>query len=407
MPISRAALALTRSAVFTMAVAVAAGAGAPLAAQQPVETRAGAIAAEQAAKAAALRPYEPAKAEALVMTAQEFLLASPSGLYPYFASVWSGGGFTLGAGYRQYYGDDTYWDIKGLYSAKNYQFIEGSTRSPSLAEGRLDAGISAGWRSAGQVAYFGLGSTTTADARTNFGFTQGWVSADLRARPAPWLVFGIGSGIEDFTLREGAGDYPSIEEIHTLATAPGLGANPQYLHTVASAGVDRRPSAGYARTGGLYEIRYHSYRDRDAVYTFDRIDAEIVQHVPILRETWVLSLHGLLQTTLDGEVPHFLMPSVGGGSTLRGYDSWRYQDRHAVLMQAEWRWTPNRHGLDMALFYDAGTVAGTRDGLTLGNLATDFGIGVRLHSLLATPLRIELAHGREGTRLVFSGSAAF
>jgi hypothetical protein len=35
------------------------------------------------------------------------------------------------------------------------------------------------------------------------------------------------------------------------------------------------------------------------------------------------------------------------------------------------------------------------------------GIGVRFHSPLATPLRIELAKGREGMHLVFAGSAAF
>ena len=40
-------------------------------------------------------------------------------------------------------------------------------------------------------------------------------------------------------------------------------------------------------------------------------------------------------------------------------------------------------------------------------LKTDFGIGVRFHSLLATPLRVEWAKGNEGSRLVFAGSAAF
>ncbi len=401
----RASRALVRAVAF--ALIATAGAGTRLAAQPPPATRAAVIAAEQAEKAARLTSYQPGKAEGWVRTAQELLLATPSGVYPYFASVWSGGGFTLGAGYRQFYGDDTYWDVKGLYSAKNYQFIEAATRSPALAGGRLDVGAMSGWRRAPQVAYFGLGSTSAHDDRASYGFTQGWVSADVRVRPVPSVIFSVGSGFEDFTSQEGAGDHPSIEEVYTPETAPGLGASPQYLHSVASAAVDWRPSAGYARTGGLYEVRYHNYADRDSAYSFNRIDAEVIQHVPILRETWVLSLHGLLQTTLDGEVPHFLMPSVGGGSSLRGFESWRFRDLHAVLMQAEWRWPPNRHGLDMALFYDAGMVAATRGGLVLDGLATDYGIGVRLHSMLATPLRIELARSREGVRLVFSGGATF
>ena len=61
----------------------------------------------------------------------------------------------------------------------------------------------------------------------------------------------------------------------------------------------------------------------DDTYSFDRLDAEIVQHIPILRENWVISLHGLLQTTLDDDdtVPYFLLPSLGSGSTLRGYSA--------------------------------------------------------------------------------------
>ena len=123
----------------------------------------------------------------------------------------------------------------------------------------------------------------------------------------------------------------------------------------------------------------------------------------------MISLHGLLQTTLDDDdaVPYFLLPSLGSGSTLRGYSSWRFRDRHSLLMSAEWRWIPNRLGLDMALFYDAGKVTPRCDDLSLEGLKSDFGIGVRFHSPLATPLRIELAKGSEGMRLVFAGSAAF
>ena len=76
----------------------------------------------------------------------------------------------------------------------------------------------------------------------------------------------------------------SIEEVHTPATAPGLGANPAYLHTAASGGIDSRPSPGYARRGGLYQVTYHNYADRDSTYSFDRADVEVVQHLPVLRE---------------------------------------------------------------------------------------------------------------------------
>ena len=73
------------------------------------------ITQQEAAKAKKLAPPKPNKAEALVSKVEEILLESPSGFYPFFGSVWSGGGFTLGAGYRQFTGDNTFFDIKGLY----------------------------------------------------------------------------------------------------------------------------------------------------------------------------------------------------------------------------------------------------------------------------------------------------
>ena len=372
------------------------------------ESRAALIAAQQADKAKRLQPYVPNRAEEVLVKLKREFLEQPSGLYPYFASVYSGGGFTLGAGYRQFYADRSHVDLKGLYSISGYKLLELSSDSWGHADGRLDLHGRVGWRDATQIAFHGIGNASPPD-ETNFRMKQAYFGGDLRARPGAFSVFGAGISFEDYSLESGTGTTPSIEEVFTPETAPGLGENPAYLHTFVSGGFDRRPSAGYARRGGLYEVRYHNYADRDDTYSFDRLDAEVVQHIPILRENWVFSLHGALQTTLDDDdaVPFFLMPSLGSGSTLRGYSSWRFRDRHSILMSAEWRWIPNRLGLDMALFYDTGKVTPRFDDISWKGLKSDYGIGVRFHGPLATPLRIELARSKEGTRLVFAGSAAF
>ena len=173
--------------------------------------------------------------------------------------------------------------------------------------------------------------------------------------------------------------------------------------------MDSRPSAGYARRGGLYAVTYDLFVDPDDTYTFDRLQAEIVQHIPILRENWGVSLHGVARTTLDDRdtVPYFLLPSLGSGSTLRAYPSWRFRDRHSLLLSGEWRWIPSRLFLDMALFYDAGKVTARFEDLNFDGLHQDFGVGIRFHGLVATPLRIDVAKGSEGVNIVFSGAAAF
>ena len=337
------------------------------------------------------------------------IVEQPSGFYPYFDSVYSGGGFTVGAGYRQFTGDRTYWSIASLISAKGYKLIEGSALSPGHWSGRLDLHGRAGWRDATQVAYHGLGIDSPADAGAAFRMQQAYAGGDVTVRPRPWLLLTGGAWYEDFTLKDPTGGFTSVEGAFTPETAPGVGASPSYVHTMASAAIDWRPAADYARRGGLYRIARHGYADRDSTYSFDRLDAEVVQHIPILRENWVISLRGRLETTLDDDdqIPYFMLPALGSGSTLRGYSSWRFRDRHAMLLSGEWRWIVSRMALDMAFFYDTGMVAPRLDAITLGSFVSNYGVGARFHGPTRTPLRIELARGREGTQLVFAASAAF
>jgi hypothetical protein len=373
------------------------------------ETREATIAQQQAEKAKNLAEYKPNRAEEWINRIEDNFLV-PSGFYPYFGSVYSGGGFTLGAGYRQAFADRSTWNVNGLWSLKNYKLIQADVSFPGKRRTSPSFTLRTGWRDATQVAYHGLGIDSPETAtKTNFRMKQGWLAGDAEIRPVSFAVFRGGLAYEAFTLSEGTGTTPSIEQIFTPATAPGLGDNPNFLHAMVSAGLDTRPSPGYARHGGLAEVSYHLYNDVDDKYTFDRVDAEAVYHQPILRENWVVSVHGLVQTTLDGTdvVPFFLLPSLGSGSTLRAYPSWRFRDRHSALFQAEWRWIPSRLAMDAAIFYDAGVVAPKRDLLAINKMRDDFGFGVRFHGPLSTPLRIEIANGAEGINLVFAGSAAF
>jgi Omp85 superfamily domain len=379
---------------------------APSAAQDSREAE---IAAKQAEKATRLGPYVPNRAEKIIADFRREAIEEPSGLFPWWGSVHGGGGFTLGAGYRQWFGDASLWDVKGLYSVKNYKLVETAVRLPGFASDRLTFGARLGWRDATQVAYYGLGMETSVDDRANFRFKEGYGEGTLQFRPIRWVVLDGRAAVEDWSLEEGQGSAPSIETIYTPETAPGLGMSPTYVHTQGTAAIDWRRSPLYSRTGGYYGVTLHSYDDTDDVLSFTQLDADLIQHIPLLRETWVFSLHGVIRTTLDDDdlVPHFLLPSLGSGRTLRAYSSWRFHDRHSLLTQAELRWIPNVLGMDMALFYDAGKVASRREDLDFEGLKSDWGIGVRFHAPAFTILRVEAARGSEGWNIVFSGTAPF
>ena len=132
--------------------------------------------------------------------------------------------------------------------------------------------------------------------------------------------------------------------------------------------------------------------------------------MPVLHANWVFAFRALVSTTTTDEgdrVPYFLMPDLGGSNELRGYPSWRFRDRHRMLLTGEYRWTAGNF-VDMALFLDAGKVVPEREDLTLSDLNTSYGIGVRFHTPLATVLRVELAKTQtDGIGLVFAVGPSF
>lgn len=383
------------------------------AAAQPAEpdTRAGLIEADQAAKVLVLKPYAPNKAEAILDMVEEQFLTGAMHWHPFFDNAYQGGGFTLGAGYLQRLGSYNSLDLRGSITFANYKRIEAEYRAPRLFNRRGTLSVIGGWREATQVGFFGLGTPeTSVDDRVNYGFTQPYLSANLEVRPTRrYFILGGGAEYSTWNTQEGAGSPPSIEEVYTPESLTGLGASPTYLQVSGTAAFDWRDSPGYSRRGGYYGVIARNFADTDDVYDFRQVDYEAIQHVPIMRDAWVLSFRGRVQTTYtdDGvEMPYFMLPSLGGGSTLRGFQSWRFRDRNSLLLSAEWRVLVNRF-IDTALFYDAGKVTRRISDLDLDGLKKNYGIGFRLHGPLATPLRIDFAKSNEGLQIVFSANAAF
>ncbi|HKW00171.1 MAG TPA: BamA/TamA family outer membrane protein [Vicinamibacterales bacterium] len=378
--------------------------------EQQAASRVELIEQQQAAKAQALTPAELGKAERYVTDVAEILLSGQLHWHPFWQSAYSGGGFTMGAGYMRYISPFNTIDVRGSITPSGYKRLEAQLLAPGLFKDRGTLSVLGGWREATQVGFYGFGMDTSVDNRANYSFQQPYLSGLLEVFPAR-NAFLVRGGIEltQWKQQPGSGDAPSVEQVYTPSTLPGLGTDPVYAHTLATIGVDSRPARGYARRGGFYGVTVHDFSDPDHAQGFNQIDYEAIQHFPILRESWVISLHGLAQTTFDKggqQIPFFMMPSIGGGSDLRAYSSWRLRDRNSLVLQAEVRVIANRF-LDMALFMDAGKVAARRTDLDLNGLMHDVGLGFRLHGRIATPLRIEFTHGREGFGLVLAASEVF
>jgi hypothetical protein len=361
-------------------------------------------------KARSLRPYEVTTAEKVMARIERRFTNQTVRLHPYLQNAYRGGGFAAGAGYMFHPGPYSTLDVRGSYSINSYKLAEAEFISPRLFDRRGELTVLGGWRDATEVPFHGLGMKTSSGDRANYGFEQPFGSALLTIRPTRRL-FLVRGGFEAsrWDLKSGQGTAPSVDEVYTPESLPGLGTTTTFLHTQATVGFDSRPARDYARRGGFYGVTGHDYTDRDDALGFRRVDYEVIQHIPVLRDTWVLSLHGLAKTTWDkGDqaTPFYMMPSLGGGSTLRGFSTFRFSDRHSLLLQAEWRIIANRF-FESAVFYDAGKVAARTSDLDLNHLKSDYGFGVRFHAPLATVLRIDVARSNEGTRLVFAASPVF
>jgi outer membrane protein assembly factor BamA len=391
-------------------VAVVLGASTALAQTPEPETRQAILENAAAEKAKSLQPYDVTLAEKVMTKLEARFTGATVRWHPYLQNAYRGGGFAAGAGYLFHTSAYSTLDVRGSYSLYSYKLAEAEFNSPRLFDRRGELKVAGGWRDATQVPFHGVGMSTSSADLTNYGFEQPFGSALLTVRPTRKL-FMVRGGFEAsrWDLKAGEGTSPSIEKLYTPASLPGLGATSTFLHSQATVGFDSRESSGYARRGGFYGVTGHDYTDRDDGLGFRQVDYEAIQHIPILREAWVVSLHGLASTTWNkaGQaLPFYLLPSLGGGSTLRAFSSFRFSDRNSLLLQAEWRIIANRF-FETAVFYDAGKVAARRSDLDLNHLKSDYGFGVRFNAPMATVLRIDIARSNEGTRLVFAASPVF
>jgi hypothetical protein len=379
-------------------------------AQAPEPSRQGLIEQAQAEKVKDLHPYVLTKGERLMNKVEDITVNGGLHWHQYFESAYRGAGLTLGAGYMHHVSSYNLVDVRGSYSILGYKRMEAEFIAPRIFQRRGDLSILGGYREATQVAFYGLGTNSEKDNRTNYLFKQPYLSGLMTLWPTRKLLM-LRGGVEatQWTINPGEGSFPSIETAYTPQTLPGVDAKVTYLHTQGTVGFDWRPSRDYARRGGFYGVTLHDYTDNDEAFGFRQVDYEVIQHFPILRETWAISLRGLVQTTTrkDGqEIPFFLLPSLGGGHNMKGYESYRFRDRNSLLLQGEWRIMVNRF-MDTAFFYDAGKVAERTSDLDLDGLTHDYGVGVRFHSPFSTLFRVDLAKSPEGLRLVFASSAPF
>ena len=376
-------------------------------------TRAAVLAAAREQKALELKPVERSTVEkGLYWYDNQYLL-------PKIFGKWKGihiggGGFPAGAGTKFGVAFDhaigaeenqeraNRLDVNGVAarSTRGYQRYGGGLTMRHIGGSAIDARVWGQKFEFPQEDLFGIGQNSSRDDRTNYLHESTEVGSELRWSPKTFVTFSGGLAYLEPKIGRGTDPrFPSTELRFDEATLPGLTAQPDFLRTDVGAAFELRDNPLHPHAGGRYAVTLSNYDDRTlGAYAFRSVTVDAQHYVPLPNKYRVVALHAaVVMTDADAGqlVPFYYQPTLGGSQQLRGFREFRFRDQNSLVMSAEYRWEASWM-LDAAVFVDAGKVAARRGDLNLRDLATSYGVGLRVHSNSAFVARLDLAFSREG-----------
>jgi hypothetical protein len=344
----------------------------------------------------------------------ERLNGDVDGWYPRLGGMTTGSGFAFGPGFRTHVTDRRILvDVSAAMSYKMYKAFDAKVEWLQSRVPNAELWTNFRYQDFPQEDFFGFGNATRLDARTNYALKSTDVTALGIYHLRRWLRVGTELGYFQPEIGRGTDkDYPSTALRFTEADAPGLTAQPDFLHTTFFTEVDYRDARDNAKSGGFYKLQYGVWDDRGLEqFDFRRLDAEAAQFVPLVAsKTHVIASRVAVSyvNNASGEhVPFFFVPYVGGGRTVRSYEEFRFQDENAFWWNTEYRWLPHKR-IQIAPFFDLGNVHRDWASLFDGDMKTGYGIGFRVVSSKRVFARFDIGlGGNEGRQYLFKLSESF
>ncbi|HSR54416.1 MAG TPA: BamA/TamA family outer membrane protein [Acidobacteriota bacterium] len=325
-----------------------------------------------------------------------------------FGAASSGAGLVGGIGYVNGINRDSFrFSIDARYSTRRYENILGHIEFPTRrSEKPVQAFIQAGYRDYREIDYFGLGGATSVDGESNFRLEDRRLTGGVSIRPHETTIIRGGVGFLNSHVLPAEGT--SAFDRFTLDQLPGADDPPEYATYIGQLGFnffdDGFPAAG---VGLNFEVARFDDRDRGR-FDFTRVTADFLTEIPLGYRNRRLAFR--LRTShsmadAGDQVPFYLMETLGGGTSLRGFDDYRFRDQRNLLMNLEYRWEVWRYA-DFAIFADAGKVFRRAGDLDFSDLEAGYGFGLLIRSPFGGTFRIDLANSHEGFR-IYIGSGAF
>jgi hypothetical protein len=296
-----------------------------------------------------------------------------------------------------------------------------------------------------KIAYYGLGPDTTRDEQTFFGMRETIVGANVIYpvfNPLKLSLLGEVNG-RFVDIRGSHGNSaPSIEEVHTEATAPGLQRQPAFAQF--GEGVRVRPALfdNYLRLN--YLVNYQQFiAAGNTQNSFQRLTVDLSHQIPLYKKTRTYlprdhngpddcsasasgSDHDCPSVTRDREgsiglrfllvesytsggniVPFYFQPTLGGSDingrpTLASYQDYRFRAPNLLLLQGNIE--HSLYGpLGVTFLAETGRVALRRSDLEFKHMVHSYAAGLTLRAGGFPMVYLMFAWGgHEGTHTIAS-----
>jgi hypothetical protein len=292
---------------------------------------------------------------------------------------------------------------------KNYERIDFTGRGPRVATRWLAYG-ELRYRYFPQEDFFGMGTDSFFEDRTTYTLRDRSLDA-VAGGQVRWFAAGVRAGLLQAAIAEGTDRrFPSTAAVFGDDLAPGLDSQPGFFRVEASVQLDFRDRPGNPHRGaflGLHWARFDDRGGRDFQFSRRALDAR--GFLPLGSPQRVLALRFFIshdRPDRGSRVPFYLLETVGGSHSLRGFFKSRFADRSLVALSAEYRWEALPF-VELAVFADAGRSLDDPFEIGFSRLRRSTGVGVRFKSHESVLFRTDVAWSREGTRLYLKFSPSF
>ncbi|HEX5083220.1 MAG TPA: hypothetical protein VFY40_14335 [Blastocatellia bacterium] len=291
-----------------------------------------------------------------------------------------------------------------------------------------------------KIAYYGSGNLTSRADQTFFGMRETIVGASVVYpvfKPLNLALLGEINGRFVDIRGSNGNSGPSIEQIHTETTAPGLASQPAFAQF--GQGVRARPTlfSDYLRLN--YSLNFQQFVSGGSGYSFRRLTLDLSHQIPIYKKTRTLlprdnngpddcssgsNSTDCPRITLDREgsiglrmllsesftssgnvVPFYFQPTLGGSdingqSSLAAFQDYRFRAPNLLLFQGS-----IEHSLygpvGLSFRAETGRVAITRGGLGFEGMVRSYSAGLTLRAGGFPMVSVMYAWGsNEGTRTI-------